>query len=305
MIRSLKILWSFSRPHTMIGSFLSITSLYLISIAVVFPEDPVRNIGIFGWLWAITLLSAIACNIYITGLNQIMDIEIDRINKPWLPIAAGKLSKRSATIIILVAALVAVLAAASSTWVLFALILCIMAIGTAYSLPPLKFKKHHVAAAVSILLVRGVLVNIGMPVHFIFSIRNDLFIPPDVWPITFFVAGFSLAIAWFKDIPDTKGDAIYSIRTLAIRISAKTAFIYGIAVVALAYAGTMFLTAWLGLHIKGSFFFISHAILLLLFLAGAGRVQLNDPEKLKRSYILFWGFFFVEYIVYTLAYFIP
>jgi hypothetical protein len=33
----LKTLWAFSRPHTIIGSFLSIVSLFLITAAVAFP----------------------------------------------------------------------------------------------------------------------------------------------------------------------------------------------------------------------------------------------------------------------------
>ena len=39
-----------------------------------------------------TLVAALTVNIAIVGVNQITDVEIDRINKPWLPIAAGDLS---------------------------------------------------------------------------------------------------------------------------------------------------------------------------------------------------------------------
>lgn len=33
-------------------------------------------------------------NICIVGLNQIFDVPIDRINKPYLPLASGELSMR-------------------------------------------------------------------------------------------------------------------------------------------------------------------------------------------------------------------
>jgi 4-hydroxybenzoate polyprenyltransferase len=34
---------------------------------------------------------AVLINIYVTGLNQVFDVDIDKINKPYLPIAAGNI----------------------------------------------------------------------------------------------------------------------------------------------------------------------------------------------------------------------
>ena len=45
-------------------------------------------------------------NVFIIGINQIEDVEIDRLNKPWLPIAAGDLSLEAARRIVAVAAIV-------------------------------------------------------------------------------------------------------------------------------------------------------------------------------------------------------
>jgi homogentisate phytyltransferase / homogentisate geranylgeranyltransferase len=303
-MKNLKTFWAFSRPHTIIGSFLSIVSLFLISAAVVFPginADILKeNLPL---LWP-TLLAALACNIYITGLNQLQDIEIDKINKPWLPLASGKLGIKQGRIIILLCGIIALVSAGITNHVLLILIGVIMFVGTAYSMPPLKFKKHHLAAAASILFVRGVLVNVGMPVHFLYAFTGKLVVPPDVWPLTFFVVGFSLAIAWFKDIPDTGGDSAFKIKTLALMLSPRAAFGYGVAVVALSYAGLLVLAAFLHLRVNQHFFFSAHAVLLLLFLAGASRVQLNNPKKLKTFYLVFWGFFFAEYIVYAFSYFL-
>lgn len=300
----LKTLWAFSRPHTIIGSFLSIVSLFLITSAVAFPGiSPDTLMGYLPVLWP-TLVSALACNVYITGLNQLQDIEIDKINKPWLPIASGKLSVKQARVIIILCGIIALVSAALTNHVLLLLIGVIMLVGTAYSMPPLKFKRHHLAAAASILFVRGVLVNVGMPVHFLYAFSGKIDIPPDVWPLTFFVVGFSLAIAWFKDIPDTGGDKAFKINTLALSLSPRAAFGYGVAVVSVSYIGLLVLAAFLHLRVNQLFFFTSHAVLMLLFLAGASRVQLNDPKKLKIFYLVFWGFFFAEYVVYSLSYFL-
>jgi homogentisate phytyltransferase / homogentisate geranylgeranyltransferase len=303
-MNQIKTLWEFSRPHTIIGSFLSIVCLYLISLAIAFGNEASGEIWKYSNILLLTLISAIGCNVYITGLNQIQDIEIDKINKPWLPIAAGNLSIKKAVIVVSVAAAVSLIAAALTNYILLILIAIIMLIGTAYSLPPLKFKRHHIAAAFSILLVRGLLVNVGMPIQFLYAFNKTFVLPPDVWPLTFFVVGFSLAIAWFKDIPDTEGDTRYSIKTLAISLSPKTAFRYGVAVVSLSYVGLLLLAAFLNIRVNQLFFFAGHSILLLLFWAGSARVQLENPDKLKRFYMLFWGFFFAEYLLYALSYYL-
>ncbi len=303
-MNKLKILWAFSRPHTIVGSLVSITALYLISVAIAFPHDTLTQAGNFIFNYILTLISALTCNLYITGLNQIQDIEIDKINKPWLPIPSGQLSVRAAKIIVLISLISALVTAFTVNALLFGLIFFIIAIGTAYSLPPLKFKKHHIAAAASILLVRGVLVNVGMPAQFMYGFHQKVSIPPDVWPLTFFVIGFSLAIAWFKDIPDTGGDSAFNIKTLAISITPASAFRYGVAVVAISYIGLLALSFMLHTRVNHLFFFGAHAILLLLFLAGSAKVKLGDEGNIKKSYMLFWGFFFAEYIVYTLSYYL-
>jgi homogentisate phytyltransferase/homogentisate geranylgeranyltransferase len=38
------------------------------------------------------LIPALCMNVYIVGLNQIYDIEIDKVNKPYLPLASGEYS---------------------------------------------------------------------------------------------------------------------------------------------------------------------------------------------------------------------
>ena len=132
---SLKILWQFSRPHTIIGSTLSILAIFAIAVGTS-TYDYIPTLVL-----PLSLISAIACNIYITGLNQWSDVEVDKINKPWLPIAAGTLSKKKALRIVLVCGFISLLSAVLLSFPFFLLILFIMSIGTAYSLPPLKLKK--------------------------------------------------------------------------------------------------------------------------------------------------------------------
>ena len=41
------------------------------------------------------MVPALLMNICIVGLNQIFDVPIDRINKPYLPLASGEFSMRT------------------------------------------------------------------------------------------------------------------------------------------------------------------------------------------------------------------
>ena len=143
-MKSLKILWQFSRPHTIIGSTLSILSIFAIALGTT------NWVYIDPLLLPLSLLTALTCNIYITGLNQWSDIEVDKINKPWLPIAAGTLSKDNALRIVLVCGIISLATSAYLSLPFFGLILTIIAIGTAYSLPPLKLKRSHILAAAAI-----------------------------------------------------------------------------------------------------------------------------------------------------------
>lgn len=113
----LSLIWRFSRPHTLIGSSISIVSLLFLvvfcsshggsqgmhifndshhisqSAKVVgfIPVVTATASGFFNTLLP-TLFVCLACNIFITGLNQIVDVELDKINKPQLPLASGELT---------------------------------------------------------------------------------------------------------------------------------------------------------------------------------------------------------------------
>ena len=43
------------------------------------------------------LIPALLMNICIVGLNQIFDVPIDRVNKPYLPLASGEFSAGTGT----------------------------------------------------------------------------------------------------------------------------------------------------------------------------------------------------------------
>jgi homogentisate phytyltransferase/homogentisate geranylgeranyltransferase len=280
---TLHTIWKFSRPHTIIGSIVSIVVLFLLQGG--------RLSEHFMFLFA-TLISALGCNICITGLNQIIDVELDKINKPNLPIASGEMDMETAKKIVFIAGMIALIVSALLHWVLFLLILVILLLGIAYSVPPIQFKKHHLPAALSITIVRGVLVNIGMAVHFAGLIHGDFVIQPVIYPLTLFISAFSLAIAWYKDLPDRAGDAHFGYKTFPLLYSPQLALYLGAVFVLSAYAYCIY---WC---FKASEQLLLYSLIALSigFLSQVLAVRLNELASIKRFYQLFWVFFFATYL---------
>ena len=71
------VLWRFTRPHTLIGSALAIPSIFLLAAPTYNSFFTLRTLVALVYAAVPSLLM----NLYITGLNQITDVEIDKINK--------------------------------------------------------------------------------------------------------------------------------------------------------------------------------------------------------------------------------
>ena len=294
-MKYLSIAYRFSRPHTIIGSTLSTLALYFMAA---FPiQWPSEQYEVLIW----TLLSAVACNLYIVGLNQLTDIEIDRQNKPHLPLASGEMSASTARWIISLSGILTLLFGLIAGYTMLALVVVVGALGTAYSLPPLKLKKNHFFAALSITLVRGVLVNILMFLHFRWELWSEWGLPSFMWPLILLMILFSVGIAWFKDIPDVEGDQNHDIATVAVKRGVRWAFRGAISLASLAY---LTLILWAGIGLKSyntDLMAVWHALALLLFWLVAYTTNPFKKASVTRFYRAYWVLFFLEYIIYPLG----
>jgi hypothetical protein len=70
------VLWRFTRPHTIIGSAVAIPSIFLLAAPTYKSFFTVRSFASLMY----AAIPALFMNLYITGLNQITDVEIDKIN---------------------------------------------------------------------------------------------------------------------------------------------------------------------------------------------------------------------------------
>lgn len=289
-------LWQFSRPHTIIGTTLSVFALFVLAIATL----PRAEEGI---PWEQLLGTLIACllgNLYIVGLNQLEDIEIDRINKPQLPLASGSLTLAQGQQIVGGAGILSLLLAGTLGWGLLATVALSLGIGTAYSLPPLRLKRFPLLAAFCILTVRGAVINLGIFGHFSQVFTHEWQFPAVIWLLTSFILLFSIAIALFKDVPDQEGDQAYQIQTFSLILGKKTIFRITVGIIAFCYLMIMIVTVLGQLSVNPWLMIGGHGGLLLLLILRSRGVDLDDKVMIARFYQFIWKLFFLEYILFPL-----
>ncbi len=281
----------FSRLHTVIGTTLSIVALYCMALAV--SNDHVQDYS----LLLLTILGCLGANIYIVGLNQITDVAIDRINKPYLPLASGAFSMRMGYVIILVSLVVAVYL---GKYMLLTVLLS-LALGTAYSLPPFRLKRFVFWAAFCIIAVRGLIVNLLLFLHFHYNMNGKENITDMVWLLTATIFVYSIVIAWFKDIPDMDGDRQFNIKTLTLQLGAKQVFLIGNGLVSLVYLGLAIVPFLVELPIKNQLFSIAHLVFLAALWIAAAKTKLDVQASVRQFYLFIWVLFFLEYATFAVV----
>ncbi|MEH2251247.1 homogentisate phytyltransferase [Nostoc sp.] len=289
--------WKFSRPHTIIGTSLSVLGLYLIAIAV-------SSTGFSGIPLSRVLGAWIAClcgNVYIVGLNQLEDVDIDKINKPHLPLASGEFSRQTGQLIVALTGILALVVAWLTGPFLFGMVAISLAIGTAYSLPPIRLKQFPFWAALCIFSVRGTIVNLGLYLHYSWVLKQSQGIPPVVWVLTLFILVFTFAIAIFKDIPDIEGDHLYNISTFTIQLGSQTVFNLALWVITVCYLGIILVGVLHVASVNPIFLIIAHLALLVWMWLRSLAVDLQDKSAIAQFYQFIWKLFFMEYLIFPIA----
>jgi homogentisate phytyltransferase/homogentisate geranylgeranyltransferase len=286
--RAADILWRFSRPHTIIGTALSVAGLYAIAASRGAPTDAADLLA--------TLIAALAVNVSIVGVNQITDVEIDRINKPYLPIAAGDLTMGRAKAIVAAATVIPMAMALTQGVAETVAVAAALAVGAVYSLPPTRLKRFPLVASLCISGVRSLAVNLGVYAHF--AHRID----PPVIALCAFVLPFSFAIAVLKDVPDIEGDRRFAIRTFSVRLGPHRVKRIGLAALILAYLG-MAIPGTIALKNDAQpvVMAVGHLSALLILCVWARAAEPRDRRAFTRFYMRVWMLFFLEYVLVPLA----
>jgi homogentisate solanesyltransferase len=94
---------------------------------------------------------------------KIYDVDIDALNKPFLPVAAGELSPNAAWALVAALAATGLAVTARNFGPLITKLYAFgLFLGTIYSTPPLRLKRFAVPAFAIIATVRGFLLNFGV-----------------------------------------------------------------------------------------------------------------------------------------------
>src|SRR5262249_47686960 len=173
------------------------------------------------WSWELLLAPLIGStmaavlNAGNNALNQIYDLEIDRVNKPKRPLPSGQLTQRQAWIFTAGTYLLAIVLAWLVTphgrhecfWLGGVAVICTFI----YSVPPLRTKRRGIWANITIAIPRGVLLKVaGWS-----SVKTIIGLEP--WYIGSIFGLFLLGATTTKDFADMEGDRRGGCRTLPIQ----------------------------------------------------------------------------------------
>ena len=155
------------------------------------------------------------------ALNQIYDLEIDRINKPARPLTSGRLSLKDAWVFTWITYVVALVLAwfvapdgrHECFWIVVIATICTFI----YSCPPLRTKQRGIWANVTIAVPRGVLLKVaGWS-----CVKSVWGLEP--WFIGSIFGLVLLGASTTKDFADMEGDARGGCRTLPILYGVRRA----------------------------------------------------------------------------------
>ncbi|KAI3775307.1 hypothetical protein L1987_49878 [Smallanthus sonchifolius] len=312
---ALNAFYRFSRPHTVIGTTLSIVSVSLLAVQKLSDFSPLFFIGVLE-----AIVAAFFMNIYIVGLNQLSDIEIDKVNKPYLPLASGEYSIKTGNIIVSLFAFMSFwLGWIVGSWPLFWALFISFLLGTAYSINVSSAIYHfsvfcsnfmkalcillrNLRWTICILAVRAIIVQIAFYLHIQTFVYGRLAVfPKPVIFATGFMSFFSVVIALFKDIPDIVGDKIFGIQSFTVRLGQKRVFWICILLLEVAYGVAILVGASSPFLWSRYITVLGHAILGLILWGRAKSTDLESKTAITSFYMFIWQLFYAEYLLIPLV----
>ncbi len=295
-----------SRPFTLLAPSIGMVGTALAALgwggAFVFPEWALGKIALGG-------LGAALLNVASNSVNQIFDIEVDRINKPERPLPAGDLSIAEAWVVTVVTYALALTCA----WMVNELLLVIVAFTVfltyAYSGPPFRTKRHWAFANVTIAIPRGFLLPLagwatvwGSPEFA--GVGSAL--PTDIYTFAAASAAFVLGAASTKDFADLAGDEAGGCITLPLRVGVERA----VRIIAPFLVFPWFLlpigvaTGWLT---GNAIILVGGGVVLIAMGARAAWLLISRPEALTDqsthpAWVLMYLMMVISQVVFALGY---
>ncbi|GJQ15703.1 hypothetical protein GpartN1_g7494.t1 [Galdieria partita] len=285
----------FSRPHTVRGTLLAAISGCL--RATLEGGFFVSKSLLFRAMLGVVAL--ILGNIFIVGINQIYDIEVDKVNKPFLPLAAREMETPLAWFVVVISGIggVVITSLYFSRLILY-LYISGLSFGALYSLPPFRLRRWPWMAAITISFVRGFLLNFGVYHATKAALGMRFQWNPTILFTACFMTVYACVIALAKDLPDVQGDKQYRVETFAAKLGIETVVKLVIALLLFNY---MFAIVVGFIAPVGAFrrrtMLVTHSCLALLWIRESKRLQTNNKQSLVEFYRSIWNLFYAEYCI--------
>jgi len=200
-------LWRFLRPATLPAPVTGIVGGAVAAAA--------------GWPPPGRLALAVASAVLLTGasngVNQIADVETDRINRPDRPLPSGALSVATAWRVVGVQTLLSFGAAFAVNLAFAACVVVTLPVTAAYSLPPLRTKRIPFLANATIATPRGLLLVVAG-----WAVGGGA-LRPEAWLLGAVAWLYIFGAATTKDFADVEGDQATGCRTLPIALGTRPA----------------------------------------------------------------------------------
>ena len=212
------LLLEFSRPFTLVAPALGFASGAATAAGAAPREAWHPDLLVYP---LIGLVMAAVLNAASNALNQIYDLEIDRVNKPKRPLPSGRLTIAQtwtfSVVTYLLALVLAWLVAPRGRHECFWLVAIAVVCTLLYSVPPFRTKRLGIWANVTIAIPRGVLLKVaGWS-----SVKTIVGLEP--WYIGAIFGLFLLGATTTKDFADMDGDRRGGCRTLPIQFGVRRA----------------------------------------------------------------------------------
>lgn len=206
-----------ARPFTLLAPTLGFIAGGIIALFVPF-ADGYHPALTYIFPIAVGALSAALLNAASNTINQIFDLEIDKINKPMRPLPSGRIKKFKAWIFALLCygASFGLAILVPNRQFLFIVLLTAF-LTYAYSGPPFRTKRFGWGANLTIAIPRGMLVLVAG-----WSAVRSIW-HPEPWFIGLILGLFVFGAATTKDFSDIEGDEANGVRTLPIIYGVRTA----------------------------------------------------------------------------------
>ncbi|XP_017413881.1 glycinol 4-dimethylallyltransferase-like [Vigna angularis] len=217
------VVYQFIYPYAMYGRTSTTISASLVAVERLSDISPLFFIGLLQ-----ALIPSLFLDLYVNGVNQVFDFEIDKINKPHLPFASGKLSFKNCVFIVAASAILGLglnLMIGSPPLIWNFVLNVVLVNCYSMNLPFLRWKQHPVLAALFVTTSLTLLFPISYFLHMqTFVLKKPLMFTRSLIVTLLFMGLYSTGIALSKDIPDVEGDIKHGVDSFAARLGQKKVF---------------------------------------------------------------------------------